>query len=140
MTKKINKWEQKEYIDKETGEVKEVVEITKEVERNGFMITYILTLAEALDLVGNKKIKVLSYILENMDSNNLLVASNRKLAKECGVSASTVCETLKILRDADIITTQTNVIMLNPKLANKVSKNKEQALMIKFKEIKKGDI
>ena len=30
--------------------------------------------------------------------------------------------------------------MLNPKLGNRVSKAKEQALMIRFKEIKEGDL
>lgn len=140
MEKKIQQWEQKNYIDEETGEVKQVIEVTKEVGRNGFMITYILTLADALELVGSKKTKILSYILENMDSNNILYASNRKIAEKCEVSVGTVSTTLKILREADIISTQTNLIMLNPKLGNKVSKAKEQALMIRFKEIKEGDL
>ena len=78
--------------------------------------------------------------LENMDTNNILYTSNRKLAEKCGVSTSTVSLTLKALRNADIISTQTNLIMLNPKLGNRVSKAKEQALMIRFKEIKEGDL
>ena len=90
MEKKIQQWEQKNYIDEETGEVKEVVEVIKEVGRSGFMITYILTLANALDIVGSKKTKILIYILENMDTNNILYTSNRKLAEKCGVSTSTV--------------------------------------------------
>lgn len=140
MEKKIQQWEQKNYIDEETGEVKEVVEVIKEVGRSGFMITYILTLANALDIVGSKKTKILIYILENMDTNNILYISNRKLAEKCGVSTSTVSLTLKALRNAEIISTQTNLIMLNPKLGNRVSKSKEQALMIRFKEIKEGDL
>lgn len=140
MAKKIQQWEQKEYIDKYTGEVKQVIEITKETDRNGFMVTYILALADALELIGSKKTKILGYILENMDYNNILYISNRKLAKECEVSTSTISLTLKALREADIISTQTNLIMLNPKLGNKVSKAKEQALMIRFKEIKEGDL
>ena len=140
MEKKIQQWEQKNYIDEETGEVKEVVEVIKEVGRSGFMITYILTLANALDIVGSKKTKILIYILENMDTNNILYTSNRKLAEKFGVSTSTVSLTLKALRNADIISTQTNLIMLNPKLGNRVSKAKEQALMIRFKEIKEGDL
>lgn len=140
MAEKIQKWEQKEYIDKETGEVKEVVEITKEVGRNGFNITYFSFLAQALDLIGGKKIKVLNYILENMDSNNILYISNRKLAEKCEVSLFTVSKTLKTLRDADLISTQTNLIIVNPKLLHQGDINKEKAIMVRFKEIKEGDI
>ena len=79
MEKKIQQWEQKNYIDEETGEVKEVVEVIKEVGRSGFMITYILTLANALDIVGSKKTKILNEGFKTQDYGIASSKSNQEL-------------------------------------------------------------
>lgn len=143
MAKKIQQWEQKEYIDKYTGEIKEVVEITREYGRNGFGITYLMVLLESLEILGGKKTQVLKYILNNMDKhNNTLIESTRDIAKNCGVSYQTVIKTLQVLEENDIVSRKPNIVILNPKLYHQGNENKEKAILIKFKELKnkKGDL
>lgn len=140
MSKKIKQYEYKDYTDMETGEIKKVVEITEEVTRQGFNITYANFLVKALDLIGGKKINVLTYIIENMNYENVLYISNRKLANECNVSLQTVSSTLKILRNNNIISTETNLIIVNPKLIHQGNQDKEKYIMFKFKQVKEGDL
>ena len=127
-------------IDKKTGkpigEVKEVDVVQKPVERSGFMITYLATIIQLIERLGNQKMKVVKYILKNMDkSSNVLIKTTREIAEESGISRKTVIETLKILEEEGIITRKTGVVMLSPKLLHKGDARKERILMAKFKSI-----
>ncbi len=117
-----------------TGEIVEANEVLKKApERNGFMITYLSTIIDLLDIVGNKKLVIVKYILNNMDThNNTLLTTTRELAKATRVSTPTITETLKILEENEIISRRTGAIMLNPKLVHKGSSGKERALITRF--------
>lgn len=127
-------------IDPDTGEIigdiKAVDVVIKEVPRTGFVISYLATIINMIDRIGNKKMQVVKYILQNMDSNNLVVKTVREIAKGCGCSYQTVQETLSILEKAGIIARKTGSVMLSPKLVHKGNAQKERFLMTKFFEIK----
>ncbi|WP_259653078.1 replication/maintenance protein RepL, partial [Bacillus sp. BML-BC060] len=58
----------------DTSEIIETDEIIKKTPRNGFMITYLTAIVQLIDSLGNKKMQVVKYILENMDkSTNTLI-------------------------------------------------------------------
>ncbi len=132
------------WINQRTGEIIEASQVVKKTERNGFMITYLSAIINLIDSFGTKRMEVVKYILNNMDkSNNILLITNRELAKKTGVSLDTVTKTLKSLRDSKIIKTKTGIIMVNPKLIHKGDKNKESYLLMKFSELeyeKKEDL
>lgn len=117
------------------GEIKAVDVVVKEVPRVGFAITYLSTIVQLIDNVGNKKMQVVKYVLKSMDSNNLLIKTVREIAEGSGCSVQTVNDTLKILESCGIIARKTGVIMLSPKLVHKGNAQRERMLMTKFVEI-----
>lgn len=123
----------------ETGEIKivsepiEADEIIKKVPRRDFEITYLAFFCELFDRLGGKKYKVFKYIVENKSSaDNTLIITNRELAEACDVGINTVTETLKLLRNANLISTRNGSIMVLPKLIHRGSDKKEAFLMQKF--------
>lgn len=69
--------------DLDTGEIFEVDDIVKKTPRNGFMITYLTAIVQLIDSLGNKKMQVVKYILENMDkSTNTLIITTRELSEK----------------------------------------------------------
>ncbi len=124
-------------INPSTGEVleeKTVDEFTRETGRKEhFMITYLAEIIKLIDSLGNKKMKVVKYILKEMTkANNTLIITTPELARKSEVSYKTVIETLKILDNAGIIQRRTGAVMLNPRLMNNKTKQGEAAMLIKF--------
>ena len=77
-------------------------------------IDYISVIMMAIDLFGNKKTKVLKYILENIDiHNNVLIATVNEISKNAGVSKKIVMDTLQILEEEQFITRKTGCIFVN---------------------------
>lgn len=117
------------------GDVKKVDVVIREVPRTGFAITYLSSIINLIDSIGNKKMQVVKYILQRMDSNNILLETVREIADGCKCSVQTVQDTLKLLEVAGVIARRTGAVMLSPKLVHKGNAKKERYLMAKFVEI-----
>ena len=113
--------------------------ITTKVPRGSFEITYTSELFGILEKLGNKKIQVLSYILDNKDGNNTLNMTNTELAERTNISRKTVVETINILKDADLLQRKGSVIMISPNLMVKGNQLREAWLMRKYEEIRDND-
>lgn len=125
----------KRYQDLDTGEIIEATEIVKKVGRQGFMITYLSAIINLIEVLGNKKMQVVKYILNNMEkSNNTLIITTRELATKSKVGENTVIDTLKLLDEAGIIKRRTGAIMVNSNLIHRGNENKEQTLVARFQE------
>ncbi len=139
----VKEQEYYQQIDPDTGEIigdiKKVDVVIKEVPRTGFAITYLASIINLIDSIGNKKMQVVKYVLKNMDSNNILLQTVREVAEGCGCSVQTVNDTLKLLSDTGIIARKTGAIMLSPKLVHKGNARKERYLMAKFVEISRPE-
>lgn len=122
-----------------TGEIKVVDVVVKEVPRVGFAITYLSSIINMIESIGNKKMQVVKYILANMDSNNILLKTVREIAAGSQTSLQTVNDTLQLLESAGIIARRTGAVMLSPKLMHKGNAKREKILMTKFFEIKNSD-
>ena len=121
--------------DLDTGEIFEVDDIVKKTPRNGFMITYLTTIVQLIDTLGNKKMQVVKYILNGMDkSTNTLIITTRELSEKSEVSIKTVVETLKTLEQAQIITRRTGAIMIHPSLVHRGKDTKEKYLLARFQD------
>lgn len=143
----IAEFEQSEYwqrVDKEgnpLSEPQEVNVVVKRLTRNNFMVTYLAELVGMLDSIGNKRMKVVKYILANMDKGtNKLTETTAEIAANSGSSRTTVSETLCILEKAGFIARKTGVVMLSPKIVHKGSAYKEHFLLTKFREMREGEI
>lgn len=122
-----------------TGEIKTVDVVVREVPRVGFAITYLSSIINMIESIGNKKMQVVKYILANMDSNNILLKTVREIAYGSQTSLQTVNDTLALLEKAGIIARKTGAVMLSPKLMHKGNAKRERFLMTKFFEIKSSD-
>lgn len=120
-------------------EIKKVDVVIKEVPRVGFAITYLSTIIQMIESIGNKKMQVVKYILGKMDSNNKLVETVREISKGSNCSLQTVNDTLKILENCGIIARKTGCVMLSPKLLHKGNAQRERYLMTKFFEIQDAE-
>ena len=109
--------------------------ITTNVPRGKFEITYTSELFGILEKLGNKKIQVLSYILDNKDGNNSLNMTNTQLSKQLGIARQTVIDTMHILEDANLVKRQNSVIMISPGLMVKGNQLREAWLMRRYQEI-----
>ncbi len=129
-------------INPVTGEVlesKEVDEFQKDVPTepqrpHGFMIAYLAEIINMMETLGNKKMKVVKYILAEMDKrNNTLIETTEEIAKGSGVSKKTVIETLKALEEANIAKRKTGAVMMSPRLMNNRTAGGEASMMITYK-------
>lgn len=117
------------------NEIKSVDVIVKEIPRTGFAITYLATIINMIDAIGNRKMKVVKYILSHMDSNNKLSETVREIAEGAGVSLQTANDTLKILEEIGIVARKVGTVMLSPKLVHKGNAQRERMLLTKFRAI-----
>ena len=109
--------------------------ITTRVPKGNFEIVYTADLFEIVEKLGNQKMQVLKYLLENKDGYNQVNASNTELAKAVGCSRPTVIDTLKIMSDAGLVQRKNSVIMISPNLMIKGNRMREAYLMRKYEEI-----
>lgn len=138
-----SKWVKLDENGNPTGEVKIVDEFESKLdaERNGFMITYMGAIISLIERLGNKKMAVVKYILENMSkSENTLIITIKELARKAKVSKPVVIETLKILEDANLISRKTGAIILSAKLMHRGTARKERYLMTKFYAFNENEV
>jgi len=122
----------KRYKNLKTGEVIEATEITKKVDQGDFPIIHLSAILDLAEALGDKKIQVAKYILENMEkANNTLIITTRELAAKSNVGMKTVLETLKILEESEIIKRRTGSIKIN---SDFMGVEEETALIIRFYE------
>lgn len=115
------------FIDVETGEsqIFNVVDIEDcDADFDKIWLSHILS---AIEEIGNAKIKILNYILENREkANNSLIITTRELAEVTNTSLDTVSKTLRALEKNDIIKRKVGSIMLCP---NAIFKGKHKNRM-----------
>ena len=130
--RKGDKW-----INENTGEVIETTEIVKFVEQDfNFHKVWLTDLMRIIELTGNKALKVLNYILGQMDNANRIILTYREIAQETKVSLFTVVKTLKILKDADFIRKEKNgVYMVNPNILAKGTHSRRLNLLVRYIQI-----
>lgn len=124
-----------------TGEIKilsdpiVMPEITTIVPRGKFEVTYTAELFDIMKVLGNKKMDVFCYLLDNKDGQNQINTTQRKIAKATDCSVVTVNETIRTLMDAGLLTRQGTVYMVSPNLMVKGNQVREAYLMRKFIEM-----
>lgn len=136
------------FINEATGEKVSGMMKIESIDRNNFDIVYIMQFCDIFDALGGQKYKILKWLLQNRNSENLVLFTQQELASELGCSRQTVSETLKILKRCGIITSRLGAIRFNPQVLVHGSKNKENWIFTKFveeqnkesKSIKQGDL
>lgn len=128
------------YINPNTGEIEDFNVINTYDTDFNFEKIWLSHILESLDAIGNQKIKVLNWILSNKTSDNLIIATQRAIAENSGVSYPVVNKTLQSLVLAKALAKkQDGVYMLNPDFMFKGNGKKRMNLLLKFNEIEEID-
>jgi DNA-binding transcriptional regulator YhcF (GntR family) len=108
----------KKYMDIETGVVEEFpLMFHKKEKYKDFEMIFYGHLLDILNDLGNRKIKVLQYIIKNREkSNNTFIGTIREIADALNISTFTVQNTLVILEDKEVIKRKLGVIYIDADL------------------------
>ena len=137
---KMNKiFGEKELIDPTTGEVIKTTYIVKKYRGDfNFHKVWLADLLNVLEVVGNKKLKVIRWILSNINNKtNQIIGTHQKISEKIGVSRVVVSQTFKLLQDADFLVKEQNgVYKINPLILVQGDNKKRQSILVGYKELK----
>ena len=127
------------YINQETGEINEMQVIDIEERDANFHKIWLKHILTSIDLIGNQKIKLAFWILDNMDSENQLIMSQREMARKNEISTKTVTQTLKILMEANFLQKINNsgAYRVNPNVLWKGGKSARMNVLFKYHQNEK---
>lgn len=128
---KIETW-----INQETGEVREVQEIDIKTTDVGFEKIWVGMILAVLDIVGGRKKDIVAYLVaKRVRSENIVFATQRKIADDVNVSLKTVTETIQALKRQNIVTQVTpGCYRINPGVIWRGNHLSRMAIMAKFSE------
>jgi len=121
----------------ETGQEEKMTLIQKNINSDfGFHKVWLEDLLMVLNTIGDRKIKVLTYLLQIMDSkDNSMYFTQRIIAENTGVSLPTVNSTIKELKEANAIIQDKQLKQkwfFNPDLIMQGNSNKRKRMMIEY--------
>lgn len=125
----------KTYIDEVTGEVEEFTVVKKNVSSDyNFHKVWLQDILHILDSFGNKKIRILTFLLGEMrNEDNSISVTYDYVAQSTGISYKTVAVTMKELIEANVIKrVRTGLFTFNPDLIVKGDTGKRQRLLIEY--------
>lgn len=126
----------KEYVDTETGEIlsyESQKTFTQKIEKDKFYITYIDFIAPFFKLKSAKAKDLLIWMCNNAEFNTgrvLLNASIRaEISKELDISAGSITNNLKALKDLNLISGEKGTFTINPQIFWKGDEKARKAFM-----------
>lgn len=124
--------------DIETGEVIELDYLEKKVShtlKRGWRRVYLENFMELLTglYASGKKIEIIEFILDNLDSENKLCLTQEQVRQEVLASRQTIVDTYKYLIENDFMTKKGTVYIVNPKFVCAFgSDKKNKNIMISY--------
>ena len=129
------------YIKQDTGEITEMNVVEIEERDANFHKLWLGHILQTLDIIGNQKIKVVNYILENINSENVFIGTQRNIAENIDVSTKTVNVTIKTLIESDFMAfVQDGVYRINPNVIFKGGKDRRMNILYKYYNDKKEEV
>jgi DNA-binding Lrp family transcriptional regulator len=122
------------YINAQTGETEQFQVVSIEDRDAHFEKLWLGHILEAIDEIGNAKMRILTYLLkERHPATNQIIKTQREIAQETGISRATITDTLKALELHDIIRRKTGVLFLNPNVVFKGGHNSRMKVLLEYK-------
>jgi DNA-binding transcriptional regulator YhcF (GntR family) len=122
----------RELVDRETGEVIWVDQITKRTYgTKNFWKCYLMDFLTVLGIIDSKQLDVFIFIVENtQQANNTFIGTYKHIAKSVGVSEPTISKIMKKLQENNFIKkVQNGVWLVNPNILMKGNDTKRQILL-----------
>ncbi len=142
MAKSIKKTKvvgKEKYINQMTGEILEMDVIEIDEKDANFEKLWLGHIIESLDLVGNQKMKVLTYLLKQKNADNLIVKTQRQMAEETGISYQTVSLTIKGLLESNfLVKANMGAYRINPDVIYKGGRQGRFNVLLKYRDEQKA--
>jgi hypothetical protein len=125
------------FINQETGELVEMNVIQAEERDFNFEKLWMGHVFGTLDIIGNKKIKLVTYVMQNRNRDNIFFGTYRDLEKKLNISSPTIAETFKVLQDNDfLVMVQQGVYRINPDIIFKGTNGNRLNVLIMYQKEK----
>ena len=132
------------WINQRTGEIIEAQTLTKVVKVDvdvGFEKLWVGHILEAVDEVGNAKMKVLFWLIRNKDQGNMVRATLDEIAQKTGSSRSTVARLMASLRKANVVRLEYGGRwMLNPAVVFKGGHTRRMNVLIRYQSMEQHEL
>lgn len=126
------------YIKQDTGEIKEMQVINIEERDFNFHKVWLSHIINSIDLIGNQKTKLAFWIIENLNKENQLIMTQRKIAEKTGMSIQTVSLTIKALIESNfLVKINSGAYRVNPNVLFKGGKADRLNVLIEYSNEKK---
>lgn len=122
----------RELVDRETGEVIWVDQITKRTYgTKNFWKCYLMDFLTVLGIIDSRQLDIFIYIVENtQQANNTFIGTYKKISKDTGCSSTTIARIMKKLQENNFIKkVQNGVWLVNPNILMKGNDTKRQILL-----------
>ena len=122
-----------DYINTATVEHEEMQVISIEERDANFHKIWLTHLISGIELIGNQKIKLAFWIIENLDSENKLVMTQRTISEKTKISLQTVSKTIKALVECDfLIKINSGAYRVNPDMLWKGGKDARLNVLFQY--------
>ena len=125
----------KEFVDVSTGEVVPMQMVKVEDRDFNFHKVWLQNLVTSLDGISNQRLRLAFWILDNLNSDNQLVMTQRAMAQKSGMSIDTVKKTMKALQSGEVAFLQkinSGAYRVNPNVIWKGSYNKRMGICFEY--------
>jgi DNA-binding transcriptional regulator YhcF (GntR family) len=131
--KKVKVVGRETYIKQDTGEIKEMQVIDIEERDFNFHKVWLQHILNSIDLIGNQKTKLAFWIIENLNSENQLIMTQRKISDKTGISLDTVRLTMKALMESNfLVKINSGAYMVNPDVLFKGGKSERANILLQY--------
>lgn len=135
-SKKVKYVGVQKFINVDTGEVEEFAVNNIEERDFNFSKVWMKNFIMTLDLVGNQKTKLAMWIIDNLNRDNQLISTFRRMSEQTGLSLDTVRLTMKILQEADFLRKIGNgVYVVNPNTYFKGTRQARMNILNQYQEL-----
>lgn len=132
------------WINQRTGEIIEAQTLTKDLKGDvdvGFEKLWVAHILDAVDEVGNAKMKVLFWLIRNKDRSNMIYGGITEIAEKTGVGRATVARLMSALRKANVIRLEYGGRwMLNPSVVFKGGHSRRMNVLIRYKSMEQQEL
>lgn len=128
------------YINRATGEIKDMQVIDIEERDFNFHKLWLQNILNSIDLIGNKKTKLAFWIIQHLNKENQLIMTQRKIADATKMSLDTVRLTMKTLMDSNfLLRINSGAYVVNPDVVFKGGKTDRLNVLIQYHQEEEND-
>lgn len=99
-----------------------------------FYKVFLEEFTRCIEKIGNQKIKVFCWVLNNIGKNNQFSYTYRQIADKTNTSYSVVAETMRTLLDIDFFRKEGKILVINPDILFKGTYRRRKGVLRQYNE------